>query len=81
MDDYGPVADRIKTPEIRRSHDWAEVKNPNCQCRKLKRGGFDPWVRKIPLEEEMAVHSSILAWKIPCTEESGRLRSVGSQRV
>ena len=34
-----------------------------------------------PLEEEMATHSSILAWKIPWTEEPGRLRSVGSQRV
>ena len=30
-----------------------------------------------PLEEEMATHSSILAWKIPWTEESGRLQSVG----
>ena len=34
-----------------------------------------------PLEEEMAAHSSMLAWKIPWTEESGRLQSVGSQRV
>ena len=34
-----------------------------------------------PLEQEMATHSSILAWKIPWTKESGRLQSVGSQRV
>ena len=34
-----------------------------------------------PLEEEMAAHSSILAWKIPWTEEPGRLWSMGSQRV
>ena len=34
-----------------------------------------------PLEEEMATHSSMLAWKIPWTEELGRLQSVGSQRV
>ena len=33
------------------------------------------------LEKEMATHSSILAWKIPWTEEPGRLRSMGSQRV
>ena len=33
------------------------------------------------LEEEMATHSSILAWRMPWTEEPGRLRSVGSQRV
>ena len=32
-----------------------------------------------PLEKEMATHSSILAWKIPCTEEPGRLQSMGSQ--
>ena len=31
------------------------------------------------LEKEMAIHSSILAWKIPWTEESGRLQSMGSQ--
>ena len=33
------------------------------------------------LEKEMATHSSILAWKIPQTEEPGRLQSMGSQRV
>ena len=32
-----------------------------------------------PLEEEMATHSSILAWEIPWTEESGRIQSMGSQ--
>ena len=34
-----------------------------------------------PLEKEMANHSSILAWKIPWTEEPGKLQSIGSQRV
>ena len=34
-----------------------------------------------PLEEDMANHSSILAWTIPCTEEPGGLRSMESQRV
>ena len=34
-----------------------------------------------PLEKEMATHSSTLAWKIPWTEEHGRLQSMGSQRV
>ena len=33
------------------------------------------------LEKEMAIHSNILAWKIPWTEEPGRLQSMGSQRV
>ena len=34
-----------------------------------------------PLEKDMATHSSILALKIPWTEESGRLQSIGSQKV
>ena len=34
-----------------------------------------------PLEKRMATHSSILAWRIPRTEEPGRLQSMGSQRV
>ena len=34
-----------------------------------------------PLEEEMATHSSTLAWEIPRTEEPGGLQSMGSQRV
>ena len=34
-----------------------------------------------PLEEGMATHSSVLAWRIPWTEEPGRLRSMGSRRV
>ena len=34
-----------------------------------------------PLEEEMATHSSILAWRIPWTREPGRLQSMGSQRA
>ena len=42
------------------------------------------WVRSLgwedPLEEEKATHSSILAWKIPWTEEPGGLPSMGSQR-
>ena len=36
---------------------------------------------EVPLEKEMATHSSILAWKISWTEEPGGLQSMGSQRV
>ena len=43
------------------------------------------WVRFLgqedPLEKEIATHPSILAWKIPWTEEPGGLQSIGSQRV
>ena len=52
-------------------------------------GGSDgkesAWVRSLgqedPLEEGMAINSSILAWRIPWTEEPGGLQSMGSQRV
>ena len=45
----------------------------------------ETWVQSLgredPLEEGMATHSSILAWRIPWTEEPGGLQSMGSQRV
>ena len=44
-----------------------------------------PWVQSLgredPLEKEMTTHSSILAWRIPWTEEPGGLQSMGWQRV
>ena len=36
---------------------------------------------EVPLEKEMAIHSSTLAWKIPWMEQPDRLQSMGSQRV
>ena len=45
----------------------------------------ETWVQSLdqedPLEKEMATHSSVLAWRIPRTEEPGGLQSMGSQRV
>ena len=45
----------------------------------------ETWVQSLgqedALEKEMATHSSILAWRIPLTEEPGGLQSMGSQRV
>ena len=45
----------------------------------------ETWVQSLgqedPLEKDMATHSSILAWRIPWTEEPGRLQSVELQRV
>ena len=45
----------------------------------------ETWVQSLgqkdPLEKEMATHSRTLAWKIPWTEEPGRLQSMGLQRV
>ena len=46
---------------------------------------WETWVRPLgqedPLEKEMATHFSILAWKIPWTEELGELQAMGLQRV
>ena len=45
----------------------------------------ETWVQFLdledPLESEMTTHSTILAWKIPWTEEPGELQTMGSQRV
>ena len=45
----------------------------------------ETWVRSLgwedPLEKETAIHPSTIAWKIPWTEEPGRLQSMGLQRV
>ena len=48
-----------------------------CQCRRHR---FYPWVGKIP-RGEVATHSSIIAWRIPWTEEPGGLQSMGWQRI
>ena len=46
---------------------------------------WETWVRSLgwedPLEKEMAIHSSTIAWKIPWTEEPGKLQSMGSLGV
>ena len=59
----------------------ASGKEPACQCRRHKRHWFGPRVGKIPLEEGIAIHSSILAWRSPRTEKPGGLPSIGSHRV
>ena len=45
----------------------------------------ETWIRSLgwedPLEEGMATHFSVLAWRLPWTEEPGELESMGSQRV
>ena len=51
------------------------VKSPLVETRVQSLGQEDP------LEKEMATHSSILAWRVPWTEEPGRLQSIGLQRI
>ena len=57
--------------------DGSVVKNPPAKQ--------ETWVQSLsredPLEKKMATHSSMLAWEIPMTEETGRLQSLGSQGV
>ena len=54
------------------------VKNPPASAEDTGDMGLIPG-REDPLEEEMATHSSFLTWKIPWTEEPGRLQSMGWQ--
>ena len=60
---------------------WLSGKQPASQCRRRNTYRFDPWVGKIPWRWKWQLASSILAWKIPWTEEPGGLQSMGSQRV
>ena len=56
---------------------WLRIKHlPAKQETRVQSLGWED-----PLEKEMATHSSTLAWRIPWTEEPGRLQSTGSQRV
>ena len=55
------------------------VKNLSA-TQKTQETGVQSLGQEDPLEKEMAIHSSVLAWKIPWTEETGRLYSMGSQK-
>ena len=61
--------------------DGTSGKEPTCQCRRHKEIRVRSLGRKDTLEEGTATHFSILAWKIPWKEESGRLQSMVLQRV
>ena len=57
------------------------VKNLPANGRRHRRYSFEPWVGEDPLEEGMATHSSILAWRIPWTWGTWRATVIGSQGV
>ena len=59
----------------------ASGKEPIRQCRRDRRQQVQTGGWENPMEEALAIHSSILAWRIPWTEESGGLWSMGSRRV
>ena len=56
-------------------------REPICQCRRDREMQVGSLAWEDSLEEEMATHSSILAWRIPWTEEPGGSQPIGSQRV
>ena len=74
------------SPWVTKSHmtewlnNWVSGKEPACQCRRHKRCKFSPRVGKIPWSRA-SNPLSILAWRIPWTEEPGRLQSMGSQSI
>ena len=59
---------------------WLSGKS-TCQCRRHREKQGRSLGQKDPLEEEMAAHSSILAWRIPQTEEPGGLQSMGREEA
>ena len=61
---------------------WASLVAQTVKCLPaMRETGVRFLGREDPLEKKMAIHSSVLAWKIPWMEEPGRLQSMGSQRV
>ena len=79
---YFPLKNFFFFNDHRSGYGWASL-----VAQRLKRlpAMRETWVQSLgqndPLEKEMATHSSTLAWRIPWTEEPGRLQSTGSQRV
>ena len=59
---------------------WLNAEEPTCNAGDMRDTGLIPGSER-SLGEGVATHSSILAWRIPRTEEPGRLQSMGSQRV
>ena len=80
-----PALAQASTPAVLSNAACAMPVSPVAQqqriCQQCRRCGLDPWVGKIPLEEETATHSSTLVWRIPWAEEPGGLQSMGSQTV
>ena len=68
-----PCMKQVQSPALRFHSDLIQLMEETCR-------EFIPACR-CQVEKEMAIHSSTIAWKIPWTEEPGRLQSMGSQRV
>ena len=60
---------------------WLSGKEPVCQCRRHKRCGFDPWIKKITWRKQWQPTAVFLPGESPWTEEPGKLHCLGVQRV
>ena len=79
--DHSIVVRRLKQTEIVKGFPGgASCKEPTCQCRRQETH-IQSLGPEDPLEDSMATHSNIFAWRVPWTEELGRLQSIVSQRV
>ena len=86
---YLVIQDKKKKKEEELGTIWATYKNIGASLvaqtlknlPEMQETQVQSLVGEDPLEKEMATHSSILAWRIPWTEESGGLQSMGLQRV
>ena len=58
-------------------------KEPSCQCRRHRRRGFNPWFKEIPWRrtQQPTLVWRVLVWRIPWTEEPGRLQCMGLRRA
>ena len=75
---------KLKTSDVRVSTVWPFTLRDTCKGQvgsKLASILFCIYCVPGSMEKETATHSSVLAWRIPRTEEPGRLQSMGSQRV
>ena len=74
----GTIGAEARMCQLNTSAWWLRWQRTYLQCRRPR---FNPWVGKIPWRRKWSTHSRILAWRIPWTEEPGRLQSLGWQRV
>ena len=82
--DTGRWAPQIEGIQYATQEEWMAINNVAQMLKyllEMQETQVQSLGREDPLEKEMATHSNTLAWKIPWTEEAGRLLSMGSQRV
>ena len=79
--DWKSSSDNINCSPVERREQTSDARWERTLICSSTSGNCLALCNKVTLEKEMATHSSTLAWRIPWTEEAGRLQSMGSQRV